>query len=68
MNRFNNFNNNNIKDFDLSDEEMDETIAQYYGSEVINGKKWFICKYNDCEQTEVIQKLNNCFIFFFSIF
>jgi hypothetical protein len=55
MNRFNNYNNN--KDYDLSDEEMDETIGQYYGSDVINGKKWFICKYNDCEQTEVIQKL-----------
>jgi hypothetical protein len=27
MNRFNNYNNNN-KDFDLSDEEMDETIGQ----------------------------------------
>jgi hypothetical protein len=55
MNRFNNYNNN--EDFDLSDEEMDENIGQYYGSEVINGKKWFICKYNDCEQTEVIEKL-----------
>jgi hypothetical protein len=49
MNSFNNYSNNN-KGFDLSDEEIDETIGQYYGSALINGKKWFICKYNDCKR------------------
>jgi hypothetical protein len=33
--------------------EIDFNISDNYGFDIINGKKWFICKYNDCEKTEL---------------
>jgi hypothetical protein len=44
-------------DNDSNVEEFDENIEQYYGFDVIRGRKWFLCKFGDCEVTEIDEKL-----------
>ena len=41
-----------------SNEWIDENLKKYYFSEQINGKKWFICLFDDnCAETETNESL-----------
>ena len=45
-------NSNHLKTISESIDGLNENLKQYYDSFVLNSEEYFVCKYDDCEQTE----------------